>query len=125
VAMRPNGGSGTVALGAETVGTGTGTVGTGVGTVGTGAGAVGTRAETVGGGDESIGVAVEVLEAPGGSDGSGGEELAAAMAAFFGGLMIDLSGAQLSYRDMIVTETQVRLSLSLRVVSFPSPNAEI
>ena len=65
----------------------------------------------------------------GDDDGGGerkgdGEELAAAMAAFFGTLMIDLEGAQLTYRDMTVTQTLVELRLSLRVVSFPPPNAE-
>ena len=57
-------------------------------------------------------------------DDGGGDELAAAMAEFFGRLMIDLQGAQLTYRDMTVTKSKVRLSLSLRVVSFPPPNAQ-
>ena len=39
-------------------------------------------------------------------------------------MMIDLQGAQLTYRDMTVTQTRVELRLSLRVVSFPPPNAE-
>lgn len=72
------------------------------------------------------GVSVETLEAPAGvglGGGGGGEELAAAMAAFFAGLMIDLRGAQLSYRSMTVTDTRVQLFLTLRVVSFPPPNA--
>lgn len=76
-------------------------------------------------------VRVETLEArdaPAGvgrGAGGGGEALAAAMAAFFAGLTIDLRGAQLSYRSMTVTDTRVQLYLTLRVVSFPPPNAEI
>ena len=43
------------------------------------------------------------------------------MAEFFEGLVIDLSGARVSYRDMEVSEGTVTLSLALRVVSFPPP----
>ena len=51
----------------------------------------------------------------------GGRPLASAMAEFFEGLVIDLSGARVSYRDMEVREGTVTLSLALRVVSFPPP----
>lgn len=65
-------------------------------------------------------VDVAVVDAPK-SATNGGRPLAVAMAGFFEGLVIDLSGARVSYRDMEVSEGMVTLSLGLRVVSFPPP----
>lgn len=71
------------------------------------------------------GAGVEVVTLEGGGGGlTGGEELARAMAEFFETLMVDLQGAQLTYVDMTVDDDAVAMSLSLRVVSFPPPNAQ-
>ena len=46
-----------------------------------------------------------------------------AMAVFFQTLVVDLSGARLSYRSMLIENDRISLDLALEVVSFPPPQS--
>ncbi len=45
------------------------------------------------------------------------------MAVFFQTLVVDLSGARLSYRSMLIENDRISLDLALEVVSFPPPQS--
>lgn len=53
-------------------------------------------------------------------DGPCGDETTSALERFFGELAIDLLGAEVRYGDMVVDDARVTLSLTMRVLRFPS-----
>jgi hypothetical protein len=53
-------------------------------------------------------------------DGPCGDETTEALERFFGELAIDLLGAEVRYGDMEVDDARVTLSLTMRVLRFPS-----